>query len=535
MHFGLRPSIKRAPSLANEAFNAFPCFLLPIVFVVVLVLHRKLAAFLEDLRAQVRHHALTHYAEALGKRKRRPAPQIAQHVSPMQSLQELGRQVQVQAKAKARSKRLLDSNAKDPRASKRQKEIETLRDDQCSLQRLVSTSFFVDAISGTVKGSGCAFLAGAKKVQKSGAVYMAQRFTNHAVWNTLVEQEKACLRLVCFIQVLGWLPEEDLGSFFLAFAGSLGPLRSTSFRSLPRVLSLGRFQNVQLRLSSGSMHNLGDACVEAAVGLKDVAAMLKLLHERFEEKVLQNSAWLLPKQVLEAMDTCFDLHKYLRQPTSSLGTARCEAFDTLAKYIQERWPHVFAESPPDRVFVKQYQQMLSHWWKKIHDVEHFWKQGLLQWEEVWRATHADAQFLVEGTREAFAVWHAAGSTHSSEAMCESIASQLKKFSATGCTAGRAITKTVLSEGNIMADSFILRAWSEIKQKVKFHCRRKRVRETQFNLGKGSKTLHNFFREHNKAKIWSFEKVRAISRLSNTKLSSARAWERKASHKLAEYG
>ena len=56
-----------------------------------------------------------------------------------------------------------------------------------------------------------------------------------------------------------------------------------------------------------------------------------------------------------------------------------------------------------------------------------------------------------------------GPYYISEATCESIASRLKKFAATGCSAGRAVTKTVLREGDIMADAFILRSWAEVKK------------------------------------------------------------------------
>ncbi|OLQ00172.1 hypothetical protein AK812_SmicGene17181 [Symbiodinium microadriaticum] len=105
------------------------------------------------------------------------------------------------------------------------------------------------------------------------------------------------------------------------------------------------------------------------------------------------------------------------------------------------------------------------------------EQGTFQWHLFWQATHCNQDWLPNGCREAFFVYHAFGSILSSEATCESVASQLKRYSSTGMAPGRAVQKALclqiglhaeipvlLRAGDVefCSDYFILRLWTEVK-------------------------------------------------------------------------
>ena len=298
----------------------------------------------------------------------------------------------------------------------------------------------------------CSFLSGALQVQKSNAVYMAQRRTNSEVHATLHAQEFQCQRLSIFVALIGvlvrqqWLclSRQDVAAFFLACASTFRPLRGNSLAALPQILSVGTFQKVQLQVRGTMQHSIPKACIHTANALEDVARMCRILRENFEQKVLSNAAWLIPEEVLLALDTCFNFEKYFAQPTPELDRSRCNAFATLAAYVKHRWPFAFPGELPAHALTGQYQKMLQHWWQ-LAKAPKLWLNGRLLWNEFWEATHAQQRFFVENTREAFFIWHAMGSIQSSEAACESIASQLKKYASTG---GRAVEKAILREADV---------------------------------------------------------------------------------------
>ena len=495
---------------------------------------------MHTFRAKARQEALIEYAADLGKRTKRPAPYVPTHMSDMQSLGQLAQRSAAAAKAKVQAKRH-SAPGSDQRLAKRQKKMEQLIADHSQLYGVVSVSFFTDILTNAPGPGECSFLSGALQVQKSNAVYMAQRRTNSEVHATLHAQEFQCQRLSIFVALIGvlvrqqWLclSRQDVAAFFLACASTFRPLRGNSLAALPQILSVGTFQKVQLQVRGTMQHSIPKACIHTANALEDVARMCRILRENFEQKVLSNAAWLIPEEVLLALDTCFNFEKYFAQPTPELDRSRCNAFATLAAYVKHRWPFAFPGELPAHALTGQYQKMLQHWWQ-LAKAPKLWLNGRLLWNEFWEATHAQQRFFVENTREAFFIWHAMGSIQSSEAACESIASQLKKYASTGCRAGRAVEKAILREADVsFSDEFILRTFAEVKKPLRFHCVRHKRREALFPLGKGSKTLHVYFSKF--VKKWSFQRIRALAAVGAQRRQTARAWERRAQKVLPKYG
>ena len=264
----------------------------------------------------------------------------------------------------------------------------------------------------------------------------------------------------------------------------------------------------------------------------DCRELCKRMAQSFEARVLHNTAWLIPSKVLEGMDCCFDFPVFLAGEGVT-GVAREEAFLTVATYCQRRWPWTISVKHPTHLR-RQYANFMACFFSASRKhAGKLWKESKFQWCELWRLAHIDKDFFGPGTRDAFFVFHACGSILSSEAFCESLASQLKRFTKSGIRAGRAVEKCLLSEneGAVTSAPFLLRAWAETS--TSFRCVRERRRERSFPLGGGSKTIHNTLQRRRGA--WTFEKVRSLSRLSTFKRRCVRAWERTASKKLQRYG
>ena len=295
-----------------------------------------------------------------------------------------------------------------------------------------------------------------------------------------------------------------------------------SVPKLPRFILEETMQHVPLKRPPGI-----SLAATLSRGFADVRALLQACLKSFQEKVLDKASWLIPAQVLTAMDICFDLPSFLAGPGPSPGDARVEAFMTVASYVRQRWPWQMP-SCTDRALRRQYKNLFSSWWSQGRD-----RPEIFKWSALWRAVHADADFFVPDTSGAFFVFHACGSIQSSEARCEGLASQLKRMMRSGCRPGRAVEKVILKQQEAaMGEAFLLRVWAEVSKRISFRCKRPRRREKAFPLGKGSKTLHTLLGRQERP--WSFAKIRSLPRVG-PKVSSARAWERLASKRHRQYG
>ena len=128
------------------------------------------------------------------------------------------------------------------------------------------------------------------------------------------------------------------------------------------------------------------------------------------------------------------------------------------------------------------------------------------------------EILCEGLRGR--AFHVMGSFQTSAAHCESLASKLKEYGASGVTASRAVLKSILWEANPeSSEAFILRVWAEVMGgSLSFFNRRgQKRRKERFPLGLGSKTLHGLILARNKQKqtktrFLDFKRIRKLRKV-----------------------
>ena len=131
---------------------------------------------------------------------------------------------------------------------------------------------------------------------------------------------------------------------------------------------------------------------------------------------------------------------------------KLSAFVELATWVRERWAAFFPSVWNRRRIIAQYMRLLRCWTEQSKQMGNLWsEQGTFQWHFFWQATHCNQDWLPNGCREAFFVYHAFGSILSSEATCESVASQLKRYSSTGMAPGRAVQKALCLQIGLHAE------------------------------------------------------------------------------------
>ena len=138
---------------------------------------------------------------------------------------------------------------------------------------------------------------------------------------------------------------------------------------------------------------------------------------------------------------------------STFWQAKVTSFVELATWVQERWVAFFPSAWSRRQIIAQYMRLLQRWTAESKKLNGLWEQGTFQWHVFWRARHSNQDWLPNDCREAFFVYHAFGSILASEATCESLASQLKRYSSTGMAPGRAVQKALCLHISLHAEIF----------------------------------------------------------------------------------
>ena len=113
-----------------------------------------------------------------------------------------------------------------------------------------------------------------------------------------------------------------------------------------------------------------------------------------------------------------------------------KALPSVYEWMALRWQHRAGITMPGyQEFRRQYSSLVS-FWVGVADtpqgrakVAALWPKGKFDWVGAWRFLHADPQWMPRrDLLPAFFAFHASGSIKGSEALCESVASPLKRFS-----------------------------------------------------------------------------------------------------------
>ena len=336
------------------------------------------------------------------------------------------------------------------------------------------------------------------------------------------------------------------------FTKPLRPMFNNTLRVVPTLLFTGTFQGIPLAESQSSSFLMNgtdtqrlqlaalsrsrdgvDGMFKTISGsLQECKKFFHAVEVMFPEKVINNPGHRIPANVVDMAMECFDWESFLcdsrvAEPLTSqreFWKQKCAAFKGVVEYMQSRWPSVFshlARGLGKKELSKQYITMTKTWYSLLQQRRStFVKDDKLDWAAFWKAVHADEKFFVKDCAVAVGAFHVMGSFQTSEARCESLASKLKEYGASGVTASRAVLKSILWEANPeSSEAFILRVWAEVMGgSLSFFNRRgQKRRKERFPLGLGSKTLHGLILARNKQKqtktrFLDFKRIRKLRKV-----------------------